>query len=57
LLQKPSFWLLAGQDQRLLVSLAGGNGLTQPAEHIGPSSVGQVIIGQIAAGQDGVDER
>src|SRR5262245_6331647 len=56
-LEKTAFRLLAREGQGVAVGSCGVGILAQTAEQIGPGSVGKVVVGQIAAAEEGIDER
>src|SRR5260221_13508610 len=56
LLEKPPFCLLLAECERPFIRGAGLVETAEAAAEIGAGGVGELIVGQFAAGQDGVDE-
>ncbi len=54
-LEKPPFRLLSREFERPVVGGLGFLGASKPATQIGAGGVRQVVVAQIAAGEDGVD--
>jgi len=56
-LQEPAFRFLAGKLERPLVGRPGFRGPPEAAAQVGPSRMGQVVVGKITTIEDRVDER
>ena len=54
--QEPPLGLLAGERERPFVRRAGLDHPAQPPAEIGPGGVREPIVGQVAPGENGIDQ-